>query len=322
MSGKASSALFEALTLGASSSSVPTKMPAFLYGCAWKKEYTDRLVYEAISAGFKGIDVAAQPRHYREDLAGAGLQLTSSVSSFVQTKFSPVGAHDPKNIPYDPTQPISVQVNTSIASSLHNLRQSEDPAETSSTYIDSILLHSPLRTIEETLEAWRACEAYVPKKIKYLGISNVTLPQLQALYDSALVKPSFVQNRFHRETLYEVKLRQWCAQRGIVYQSFWTLTANPRLLDSKPVLNLAAEASVEESVALYCLVLGLGNTIIMNGTQNHMEQDLEGLELVRQWAVDNPSLWENLLKQFKDLTGDDNLDLSPTAGDGANRGAE
>jgi diketogulonate reductase-like aldo/keto reductase len=31
------------------------------------------LVYQAIKAGFRGIDTAAQPRHYQEDLVGEGI---------------------------------------------------------------------------------------------------------------------------------------------------------------------------------------------------------------------------------------------------------
>jgi diketogulonate reductase-like aldo/keto reductase len=64
------SALFTPLRLSASGS----KIPAYLYGCAWKKDETADLVYKALSSGFKGIDVAAQPKHYREDLAGEGVR--------------------------------------------------------------------------------------------------------------------------------------------------------------------------------------------------------------------------------------------------------
>lgn len=50
------------------------KVPKFLYGTAWKKERTEELVYQALKAGFRGIDTAAQPRHYREDLVGKGIK--------------------------------------------------------------------------------------------------------------------------------------------------------------------------------------------------------------------------------------------------------
>ena len=50
--------------------------PPFIYGTAWKKDDTTRLVKEALAAGFTAIDTAAQPRHYREDLVGKALRET------------------------------------------------------------------------------------------------------------------------------------------------------------------------------------------------------------------------------------------------------
>jgi diketogulonate reductase-like aldo/keto reductase len=48
--------------------------PPFLYGTAWKKDNTTRLVKEALFAGFRAIDTAAQPKHYKEDLVGNALR--------------------------------------------------------------------------------------------------------------------------------------------------------------------------------------------------------------------------------------------------------
>jgi diketogulonate reductase-like aldo/keto reductase len=48
--------------------------PPFIYGTAWKKKRTTKLVKEALAAGFRAIDTAAQPKHYREDLVGDGLR--------------------------------------------------------------------------------------------------------------------------------------------------------------------------------------------------------------------------------------------------------
>lgn len=317
-------ALFESLLLGPASSPVPTQIPAFLYGCAWKKEQTDNLVYQALTTGFRGIDVAAQPRHYREDLAGRGLRRALASGKvkrgdlFIQTKYSPPGAHDPQNCPYDLHSSITDQVNASVKSSLHNLRVSEDAqaAEAEGTYIDCLVLHSPLPDYKLTLEAWRAFEAHVPHTVGHLGISNTTLPILQGLYKDAKIKPSIVQQRFYRDTFYEVALRRWCRQRGIIFQSFWTLTGNSRLLHSAPVRDLAHTANVSPEVALYAYVLGLEGATICNGTSSHMREDLEGIEKVKSWAQSNGSDWANLMKHFKDLIGenqDEPIDVAVSA---------
>lgn len=51
-----------------------TSIPKLVYGTAWKKEKTADLVYQALKSGFKGIDTAAQPRHYQEHLVGDGIR--------------------------------------------------------------------------------------------------------------------------------------------------------------------------------------------------------------------------------------------------------
>jgi hypothetical protein len=42
------------------------QMPRMMYGTAWKAERTADLVEAAIRAGFRGVDTACQPKHYRE----------------------------------------------------------------------------------------------------------------------------------------------------------------------------------------------------------------------------------------------------------------
>ena len=64
------SALFKNLVLHGSKQA----LPAFLYGTAWKKEKTAELVYQALCSGFRAVDTAAQPKHYREDLVGDGIR--------------------------------------------------------------------------------------------------------------------------------------------------------------------------------------------------------------------------------------------------------
>src|SRR5271170_4497332 len=51
-----------------------TQIPKLVYGTAWKKDRTADLVYNAIKSGFRGIDTAAQPRHYQESLVGDGIR--------------------------------------------------------------------------------------------------------------------------------------------------------------------------------------------------------------------------------------------------------
>ena len=67
----AQSALSSQMTL---KNSAGTKIPQLMYGTAWKKDRTADLVYQALKAGFRGVDTAAQPKHYQENLVGDGIR--------------------------------------------------------------------------------------------------------------------------------------------------------------------------------------------------------------------------------------------------------
>lgn len=71
--GAQASRLARDLALGGSPSS-PSKIPRLVYGTAWKKDQTADLVYTALRAGFRGIDTAAQPKHYDERGVGEGVR--------------------------------------------------------------------------------------------------------------------------------------------------------------------------------------------------------------------------------------------------------
>lgn len=226
----------------------------------------------------------------------------------VQTKFTSITGQDPSNMPYDPRTSVTAQVHSSIKNSLKNLRLSDEHTTTEGTYIDILILHSPLPTAQETLEAWSTLETYVPHRIRNLGISNTSLPILKYLYDSPQVsiKPAVVQNRFYEGTQFDVPLREFNRQNQIIYQSFWTLTANPHLLRSDAVQQVASGAGISIAAALYCLVMGLGETTVLNGTTNeaHMQADLAAPAQIKQLLQTQPAfrtLWEDALSRFKRL---------------------
>jgi diketogulonate reductase-like aldo/keto reductase len=62
------------LALLVSNSNSEVKIPRIIYGTAWKKDRSSTLVHQALKAGFRGVDTAAQPRHYNEALVGEGIR--------------------------------------------------------------------------------------------------------------------------------------------------------------------------------------------------------------------------------------------------------
>eukprot|EP00913_Durusdinium_trenchii_P010184 g9549.t1 len=203
----------------------------FLYGTAWKEGQTAELVVKAVRAGFRGIDTACQPKHYQEDLVGEALARLASEDHlpreqlWLQTKFTPIRGQDPRRVPYDTQAPLKKQVEQSIQKSLENLRTS---------YIDSLMMHSPMPTLEENLEVWGVFEQAVEAgHVRQLGISNCYDPRVfQMIYDAVRIKPKVLQNRFYADSGYDRELRAFCLENGVKYQTFWTLTANPHLLDA------------------------------------------------------------------------------------------
>jgi diketogulonate reductase-like aldo/keto reductase len=248
-------------------------MPKLLYGTAWKKERTQALVELAVRSGFRGIDTACQPRHYFEPGVGEALQRLAAEgiareTLYVQTKFTPAEGQDPDNIPYDPSTPLARQVEHSFAVSLANLR---------TDYVDAYILHTPLFPFASLLEVWRAMEGIaLAGGALRLGISNCyELRTLERLYGEAEIKPAVLQNRFYADTDYDVALRGFCDANGIVYESFWSLTANPHLLGSEAVIRAAMARGVETPQILYAYLMAKG-IVPLDGTTSeaHMKADL------------------------------------------------
>jgi diketogulonate reductase-like aldo/keto reductase len=303
-----------------SAPSTALPLPRLIYGTAWKKDRTATLVHQALRAGFRAIDTAAQPKHYREDLVAEGIRLALSdgtLSSrqrvFIQTKFTPVGSQDENDMPYDLAADLETQIRQSVESSLQRFSFDGGPGGEVS-YIDCVVLHTQMPTIEETLRAWAVLESFVPEKIHHLGISNTTLPHLEALFGPTTnVKPSVVQNRLvrqgrNRTGTYESSLYAFCKSNDVVLQSFWTLTANPHLVNSDFAGRVAEEAGVSNQVALYALLLGIERWTVLNGTTNEerMVEDLESVGKVERWADGGgKEAWLASLRELKNILGVD-----------------
>uniref|UniRef100_A0A914ICD0 NADP-dependent oxidoreductase domain-containing protein n=1 Tax=Globodera rostochiensis TaxID=31243 RepID=A0A914ICD0_GLORO len=272
-----------------------------IYGTAWKKERTAELVRSAVKAGFRAIDTACQPKHYDEAQVGVALeQLLQEPQNggairrediFVQTKFTSVDGQDPARVPYDRKASLPDQVRQSMARSLANLRVD---------FVDSLVLHGPMRTLDENRLVWRTFEElHAAGKTKRIGLSNCyDLRLLRTLYDEAHIRPAVLQNRFHAETGHDRDIRAFCTQNGIVYQSFWTLnfqfyakfvwvflaklnyvwkfwTANPHALHSTVIRDIAKKRGITPEQLFYRFTIDIGITPL-SGTTNtaHMAHDV------------------------------------------------
>ncbi len=193
----------------------------------------------------------------------------SRAELYLQTKFTPLSGQDPNRVPYDPGARLTEQVAQSFQASLRNLQTS---------YLDCLVLHSPLTDAAQSMEVWQAMEAISDDAgARQLGISNCySLAYLERLYRSARVKPAVVQNRFYAEAGYDREIRAFCRQRRIIYQSFWTLTANPRVLAHHKLAALASRYGRTPAQILFRYLTQV-DIVPLTGTKTeaHMREDLE-----------------------------------------------
>jgi diketogulonate reductase-like aldo/keto reductase len=254
---------------------LPSSVPDFLYGTAWKEERTPSLVELAIRMGFRGIDTANQRRHYFEEGVGQGLSaayragVVTRADLFLQTKFTYRPGQDHR-LPYDPAASLSVQVAQSLASSLEHL---------GTGHVESYVLHGPAANsgwTDADAEVWEAmAKERDAGRTRLLGVSNVSLRHLQGMAAAHSVAPALVQNRCYARLGWDREVREFCRERKILYQGFSLLTANVEVLRHPLVGGLAARAQATPAQVVFAFARAIG-MLPLTGTSNaeHMKQDL------------------------------------------------
>jgi diketogulonate reductase-like aldo/keto reductase len=251
-------------------------LPSLLYGTAWKEERTQSLTELALEQGFRGIDTANQRKHYHE--AGVGQAIAAAIERgllrrddlFLQTKYTFQHGQDHR-LPYDPAAPIAQQVEQSFVSSLEHLQVAT---------IDSYLLHGPSQRsglAADDWSAWWAMEGlHDSGKARQIGISNVSLEQLQELYREVRVKPAYVQNRCYASRGWDRLVREFCAAHKIVYQGFSLLTANSDALSHPALLRIAKSHGKSPSQIVFRFAQSMGMLPLTGTTSaDHMRADLD-----------------------------------------------
>jgi diketogulonate reductase-like aldo/keto reductase len=254
--------------------------PELLYGTAWKEERTAALTELALRTGFRGIDTANQRRHYVEAGVGEGLAaayragVVTRDELFLQTKFTSQPGQDHR-LPYDPRAPLATQVAQSLASSLEHL---------GTDHVDSYVLHGPASGqgwSRHDAEVWAAmAKERDAGRARLLGVSNVSLRHLVQMVESGAEAPAFVQNRCFARFGWDHHVRAFCRDRGIGYQGFSLLTANPEALQHPLVLAIAARNGATPAQVVFRFARAVG-MLPLTGTSDaeHMRQDLASGDL-------------------------------------------
>jgi diketogulonate reductase-like aldo/keto reductase len=259
---------------------MPSFVPDFLYGTAWKEDRTAALTESALRAGFRGIDTANQRRHYFETGVGEGLAtayragIVTRDDLFLQTKFTYQRGQDHR-LPYDPAARLAGQVAQSLASSLEHL---------GTDHINSFVLHGPSSGYgwaDADAEVWEAMRKERDAgRTRLLGVSNVSLQHLEQMEAAHPELPAFVQNRCFARLGWDREVRSFCTQHKITYQGFSLLTANPEVLQHPPLIALAGRLNATLAQVVFSFARSVG-ILPLTGTSNaeHMKEDLASLSL-------------------------------------------
>jgi diketogulonate reductase-like aldo/keto reductase len=255
-------------------------VPDFLYGTAWKEDRTPALTELAIRSGFRGIDTANQRRHYFEAGVGQGLAaayragLVTRGDLFFQTKFTYQAGQDHR-LPYDPAATLAVQVAQSMASSLEHL---------GTDHVDSFVLHGPSSRHDWTSDDAETWDAMVRERdagcTRLLGVSNISLSQLEQMTTVHSEQPAFVQNRCYARLGWDREVRHFCRDRNIIYQGFSLLTANMEVMRHPHISALAAQKNATPAQMIFAFARAVG-MLPLTGTSSadHMKQDLASRSL-------------------------------------------
>jgi diketogulonate reductase-like aldo/keto reductase len=255
-------------------------LPDFLYGTAWKEDRTAALTELALRMGFRAIDTANQRRHYFEAGVGQGLAaayrsgVVTRADLFLQTKFTYQRGQDHR-LPYDPAASLAVQVAQSMASSLEHF---------GTDHVDSYVLHGPWSGYDWTeadAEVWEAMRKERDAgRTRFLGVSNVSLRQLEQMAATSKEAPAFVQNRCFARVGWDHDVRTFCRERKIIYQGFSLLTANTEVLRHPLIAGLAQRANASSAQVVFAFARAV-RILPLTGTSDpkHMKEDLAARDL-------------------------------------------
>jgi diketogulonate reductase-like aldo/keto reductase len=92
--------------------------------------------------------------------------------------------------------------------------------------------------------------------------------------------PAFVQNRCFAQLGWDRDVRALCQARGITYQGFSLLTANPEVLRHPLIARLAARGQATPAQVVFRFAHAIG-MLPLTGTSSaaHMQQDLASRDL-------------------------------------------
>jgi 2,5-diketo-D-gluconate reductase A len=214
---------------------------------------TQRVVEEALAAGYRHIDTAAAYGNEK----GVGAAVAAS------------------GIPRE---------EVFIATKLWNERQGFDSAlETfgkslgrlGMEYVDLYLIHWPVPTRDRFVETWRAFEQiHGEGRSRTIGVSNFRVEDLERLERETELMPTINQVELHTR-FQQRELRAWHEEHGIATEA-WSPLGQGRLLDEPAIVEIAERHGRTPAQVIIRWHLQLGNVVIPKSvTPERIRENIE-----------------------------------------------
>jgi diketogulonate reductase-like aldo/keto reductase len=233
----------------------------------------------ALEAGFRNLDAAE--RYRNEKVVGEALQEVFQAGKikreevFIATKLWN-NNHRPE------------RVKPAFEASLEKLQLD---------YVDLYLIHTPFafqpgdeqdprdangNVIYDKgvtlLDTWKALEGLVDEgRCKAIGLSDVSLVQVQEIFEAARIKPAVVHVESH-PYLPQRELFDYCRKNGIVLQAFAALGhgSEPRLLDDPVITGIAKRVNKTPAQVLLAWAIQRGTALLTTATtSNWIKENFE-----------------------------------------------
>jgi diketogulonate reductase-like aldo/keto reductase len=203
---------------------------------------TQRVVEDALEAGYRHIDTAAA---YRNE-AGVGAALKASGIAredvFLTTKLRNGEQSNPIKAFEDSCRALGVDV------------------------VDLYLIHWPVPSQDQYVPAWQSIEKlYGDGRIRAIGVSNFLPDHLDRLLGASEVVPAVNQIELH-PTFQQRELAAKCRSHGIAVEAYSPL-GQGRDLNSGTVLALASKYDATPAQIVLAWHLGRGNVVIPKSTR-------------------------------------------------------
>jgi 2,5-diketo-D-gluconate reductase A len=200
---------------------------------------TERVVGEALEAGYRHIDTAAAYRNEK----GVGRAVASSgiprEDIFVTTKL------------WNSSQGFDTALET-FDKSLGRLGMD---------YVDLYLIHWPVPSQDRFVETWRAFERiHAEGRAKTIGVSNFRVEDLERLEAETEIRPTLNQVELHPQ-MQQRKLRAWHEEHGIATEA-WSPLAQGAVLRDDTIADIARAHGKTTAQTILRWHLQLGNVVI------------------------------------------------------------